>query len=132
MAELEFEKPILELERKIADLKKFSFEKNINLSDEIDTFEQKLEQLKKEIYGNLTAWQKVQISRHTDRPTTLDYVEMIMRNFIELHGDRIFGDDKALITGLCWSSEREKYQGESGQKLRLRPSGRIQEGDEVV
>jgi len=101
MAELEFEKPILELERKIADLKKFSLEKKINLSDEIDTFERKLEQLKKEIYGNLTAWQKIQISRHTDRPTTLDYAGMIMKDFIELHGDRVFGDDKALITGLA-------------------------------
>ncbi|MDP8234105.1 MAG: acetyl-CoA carboxylase carboxyltransferase subunit alpha [Candidatus Saelkia tenebricola] len=101
MAELEFEKPILELERKIADLQKFSFERKINLSNEIDNFESKLGQLKQEIYGNLNAWQKVQISRHTDRPTTLDYTQMIMKDFIELHGDRVFGDDKALITGLA-------------------------------
>jgi acetyl-CoA carboxylase carboxyl transferase subunit alpha len=101
MAELEFERPILELERKIAELKKFSFEKKIDLTEEINKFEEKLEQLKKEIYGNLTPWQKVQIARHTDRPTTLDYIQMIMSDFIELHGDRLFGDDKAIVTGLA-------------------------------
>lgn len=101
MAELEFERPILELERKIAELKKFSFEKKIDLTEEIAKFEEKLEQVKKEIYGNLTPWQKVQIARHTDRPTTLDYIQMIMSDFIELHGDRLFGDDKAIVTGLA-------------------------------
>ncbi len=101
MAELDFEKPILELERKIADLRKFSFDRKINLNDEINNFEQKLNNLKNEIYGKLTAWQKVQISRHSDRPTTLDYIEMIMTDFVQLHGDRLYGDDKAIVCGLA-------------------------------
>ncbi|MDP8252924.1 MAG: acetyl-CoA carboxylase carboxyltransferase subunit alpha [Candidatus Kaelpia aquatica] len=101
MAELDFERPILELERKISELKSFSQDKNINLSDEIGGFQEKLESLKREIYGALTPWQKVQVSRHSDRPTLLDYTSMIMDDFIELHGDRCFGDDKALITGLA-------------------------------
>jgi len=101
MAVLDFEKPILELERKIAELKKFSLEKKIDLTQEIEKFEERLHKLKQEIYGNLTPWQKVQIARHPDRPTTLDYIQMIMSDFIELHGDRLFGDDKAIVTGLA-------------------------------
>ena len=99
MAVLEFEKPILELEKKIVELKKFSFEKKIDLTREIEKIEERLEALKGEIYGNLTPWQKVQIARHPDRPTTLDYIQMIMSDFIELHGDRLYGDDKAMVTG---------------------------------
>lgn len=101
MAVLEFEKPILELERKIEELKKFSFEKKIDLTQEIEKFEERLHKLKQEIYGNLTPWQKVQLARHPDRPTTLDYIQMIMSDFIELHGDRLFGDDRAIVTGLA-------------------------------
>ena len=101
MAELDFERPILELERKISELKGFSQDKNINLKDEISGFQDKLDSLKKDIYDALTPWQKVQVSRHSDRPTLLDYTDMIMDDFIELHGDRLFGDDKALITGLA-------------------------------
>lgn len=101
MADLDFEKPILELERKIGELKKFSFDKKIELKDEIAKFEQKLDKLKRDVYSKLSPWQKVQIARHTDRPTTLDYIQMIMTDFIELHGDRLYGDDKAFITGLA-------------------------------
>ncbi len=101
MAVLDFEKPILELERKIAELKKFSLEKKIDLAQEIEKFEERLYKLKQEIYGNLTPWQKVQLARHPDRPTTLDYIQMMMSDFIELHGDRLFGDDKAIVTGLA-------------------------------
>lgn len=101
MAELDFEKPVLELERKISELKRFSLERKIDLQEEIKKFEQKLEELKKIIFGNLTPWQKVQIARHSERPTTLDYVRMTMKDFIELHGDRLFGDDKAIVTGLA-------------------------------
>lgn len=101
MAVLEFEKPILELERKIEELKRFSFDKKIDLSQEIKKFEERLEELKREIYGNLTPWQKVQLARHPDRPTTLDYIQMVMTDFIELHGDRLYGDDKAIVAGLA-------------------------------
>jgi acetyl-CoA carboxylase carboxyl transferase subunit alpha len=101
MAGLDFEKPIAELEKKIQELKSFMTEKKIDLSGEIKKLEDKLEHLKKEIYVNLTAWQKIQIARHPLRPYTLDYISMIMSDFIELHGDRLFGDDKALICGLA-------------------------------
>ncbi len=97
---LDFEKPIIELEQKIADLRKFSKNKNIDLSDELATFEKKLEQVKHEIFDNLTAWQKVQIARHPKRPYTLDYISMMFTDFIELHGDRAFKDDLAIVGGL--------------------------------
>ncbi|MFH1093322.1 MAG: acetyl-CoA carboxylase carboxyltransferase subunit alpha [Candidatus Omnitrophota bacterium] len=97
---LDFEKPIIELEQKIADLKKFSENKKIDLSEEIGTFEKKLEQVKHEIFDNLTPWQKVQIARHPKRPYTLDYINLVLTDFIELHGDRAFRDDLAIIGGL--------------------------------
>lgn len=101
MQGLDFEKPIIELEKKRDELKKFASEKKIDLSSEIGSLEVKLGQLKKEIYSNLTSWQKVQIARHPLRPYTLDYISMIMSDFIELHGDRSFSDDSAMITGLA-------------------------------
>ncbi len=101
MAGLDFEKPILELERKIQELKSFMAEKKIDLSSEIKKLEEKLEHLKKDTYINLSAWQKVQLARHPQRPYTLDYIGMIMSDFVELHGDRLFSDDKAMICGLA-------------------------------
>lgn len=97
---LDFEKPIIELERKIDELRKLSSERKMNLSGEIRRLEEKLEKLKKEIYENLTPWQRVQIARHPKRPYTLDYINIITTDFIELHGDRNFSDDKAMIAGL--------------------------------
>jgi len=101
MQGLEFEKPIIELEKKLQELEKFSSEKKIDLSSEISRLETKLGQLRKEVYSNLTPWQKVQIARHPQRPYTLDYIGMIMSDFIELHGDRSFSDDNAMIAGLA-------------------------------
>lgn len=101
MAGLDFEKPIAELEKKIQELRNFISTKNIDLSSEVKRLEDKLEILRKETYSNLTAWQKVQIARHPQRPYTSDYVNMLMTEFIELHGDRLFYDDKALISGLA-------------------------------
>ncbi len=101
MAGLEFEKPILELEKKIQELKSFMSEKKIDLSSEIKKLEEKLEHLKKDTYLNLSAWQKVQLARHPKRPYTLDYIGMIMSDFVELHGDRLFSDDKAMICGMA-------------------------------
>jgi len=98
---LEFEKPILELERKIDELKKFTSSENIDLRSEIDRLHSKLDRLKHEIFENLSPWQRVQIARHPQRPYTLDYVDMIMTDFVELHGDRAFADDKALVCGMA-------------------------------
>jgi len=98
---LDFEKPIIELEKKIQELKGFISEKKIDLSSEVKRLEEKLYHLKKDTYGNLTAWQRVQIARHPQRPYTQDYINMIMSDFIELHGDRSFSDDKAIIGGFA-------------------------------
>lgn len=99
--ELEFEKPIIELEKKIEELKKFTQKEEMDLSDEIATLTERLQHLRKDIFENLTSWQRVQLARHPDRPYTLDYIRMIMDDFIEIHGDRHFGDDRAVITGLA-------------------------------
>jgi acetyl-CoA carboxylase carboxyl transferase subunit alpha len=96
---LEFEKPIVELEKKISDMKDFSVGESIELSGEIASLERKLSKLREEIYSGLTRWQKVQLSRHPKRPYTLDYIQMISTDFIELHGDRYFADDKAMVGG---------------------------------
>ncbi len=98
---LDFEKPVVELERKIEELKRFSSGEKVDLSDEIKKLEDKLEKVKKEIFDNLTPWQRVQIARHPKRPYTLDYIAMMMTNFIELHGDRAFSDDKSIIAGFA-------------------------------
>lgn len=98
---LDFEKPIIDLEKKIQELKNFTSDKKIDLTSEIKRLEEKLERLKKETYGNLTAWQKVQIARHPQRPYSLDYINTMMAGFIELHGDRNFADDKAIVGGLA-------------------------------
>ena len=107
MPGLEFERPILELERKIEELKSFTAHKDIDISGEVSRLEDKLVRIKKEVYDNLTPWQRVQIARHPRRPYTLDYIEMMMTDFIEIHGDRHFADDKAMISGLA------KIDGES-------------------
>jgi len=101
MSGLDFEKPIIELEKKIQELRGFISDKKIDLSSEVKRLEEKLERLKEDTYGNLTAWQRVQIARHPQRPYTQDYINMIMSDFIELHGDRSFSDDKAIIGGLA-------------------------------
>ena len=98
---LDFEKPIIELERKIEELKGFTTHRGIDISSEVSKLEEKLSHIKKEIYDNMTPWQRVQIARHSKRPYTLDYIEMLMTDFIELHGDRHFADDKAIICGLA-------------------------------
>lgn len=98
---LDFEKPIIELERKIEELKSFTSNKKIDLGSEIKNLEDKLAKLRKDIYGNLSAWQRVQIARHPKRPYTQDYIGMLMSDFVELHGDRLFSDDQAIIGGVA-------------------------------
>lgn len=96
---LPFEKPIVELERKLAEMKDFSEGQDIDISSELGRMEKKLEDTRKKIYSNMSAWQKVQMARHPLRPYTLDYIQQISENFTELHGDRLHRDDRAIIGG---------------------------------
>ncbi len=98
---LDFERPILELEGKVQELKSLPASGSINLDSEIKRLEEKLVQAKKQVYEHLTPWQRVQLARHPKRPYTLDYVAKLMTDFVELHGDRAFSDDKALIGGFA-------------------------------
>lgn len=97
---LEFEKPIADLEHKLHEMKELAKGKNIDLSVDIQSLEEKIQSLKKETFQNLTRWQRVQLSRHADRPYSLDYIYEITNDFIELFGDRSVRDDKAMVGGL--------------------------------
>ena len=96
---LNFEKPIIDLEQKIEEMRKYS--DSLDISNEIKMLEEKVHQLRKSIYDGLTRWQKVQLARHPDRPYTLDYISMMTTDFVELHGDRGFRDDKAIVGGFA-------------------------------
>ncbi|MDH5597894.1 MAG: acetyl-CoA carboxylase carboxyltransferase subunit alpha [Cyclobacteriaceae bacterium] len=96
---LDFEKPISELESKIEDMKNLAKDNNVDVGEAIAKLEKKLAELKEETYSNLTRWQRVQLSRHPERPYSLDYIYELTETFIELHGDRNFSDDKAMIGG---------------------------------
>ena len=98
---LDFEKPIMEIQEKIEELKKISLESGMDLNKEIETFEQQADDYRKELYSNLTPSQKMQIARHPERPNFLDYVRLISEDFVELHGDREGMDDRAIIGGLA-------------------------------
>ncbi|MGM0438191.1 MAG: acetyl-CoA carboxylase carboxyltransferase subunit alpha [Bacillota bacterium] len=102
----EFEKPLIELNKKISDLKDFMDEKDVDLTDEIKTLENKAENLREEIYENLEPAQLLEIARHQERPTTRDYIKRISNTFVELHGDRRFGDDLALMGGIALIEEQ--------------------------
>lgn len=99
---LEFEKPLRELVKQLDELRQRSIETSLDLSTEIQAIERKIENTQRDIYSNLTPWQKVQIARHPKRPYALDYVGMICENFQELHGDRQYNDDRALIGGTAF------------------------------
>jgi acetyl-CoA carboxylase carboxyl transferase subunit alpha len=98
---LDFERQIIELERRIEDLKNFTSAENIELTDELSRLEQKADKLRKKTYSNLSRWQRVQLARHPRRPYTLDYVSRIFDDFLELHGDRAFADDEAIVGGMA-------------------------------
>jgi acetyl-CoA carboxylase carboxyl transferase subunit alpha len=98
---LDFEKPILELESEIEHLKRFSRDKQIHFNEKVKSLEERLHRLQKEIFSNLSAWQITQLARHIDRPKASHYVRYMMDGFIELHGDRTYGDDPAILGGLC-------------------------------
>jgi acetyl-CoA carboxylase carboxyl transferase subunit alpha len=97
--ELEFEKPILELENRIAELR--ASEDEAATREEIHRLEERLRRLQQRVYGSLTPWQRAQIARHPKRPHALDFFRLLLDDFIELHGDRVFGDDMAIVGGLA-------------------------------
>ena len=101
MAILEFEKPLYEIEEKIKELKKISESSGMDVSDQVELFEKQALEYKKELYSNLTPAQRLQIARHSERPTFLDYVKLMTTDFIELHGDREGTDDRAIIGGVA-------------------------------
>ena len=94
---LEFERPVIELEQKIEEMRKYA--DNLDIADEITKLERKVDHLRESIFSNLTRWQRVQLARHPERPYTLEYIQYMLPDFVELHGDRNFGDDKAIVGG---------------------------------
>jgi acetyl-CoA carboxylase carboxyl transferase subunit alpha len=100
VGELEFEKPVVELRKKILELKEFTKNADVDLSSEIEKLEERLARLEKDIYENMKPWDRVQIARHPNRPTTLDYISILFKDFFECHGDRTYGDDEAIVGGV--------------------------------
>ncbi len=98
---LDFEKPILELQRRLQDLKSHSHVHELDFDSEVEAMEAKIRETRREIYDNLTAWQRVQLARHVQRPFAFDYLSRCFTDFVELHGDRLFGDDRAMPCGLA-------------------------------
>ena len=98
--DLDFERPIVELERKISELSSYTQESGIDFSQEIASLEERLVALKEQTYENLTRWQRVQLARHSQRPFALDYIGRIFPDFLELHGDRLYGDDPAMVASV--------------------------------
>ena len=104
---LDFEKPLVDLESEIEHLKRFSRGKQIDFNEQLKNLEEKLRRLQEEIFSNLTGWQITQLARHIDRPRVSHYIQWMFENFIELHGDRNYGDDPAIMAGLS------KFNGRS-------------------
>ncbi|MCF8241118.1 MAG: acetyl-CoA carboxylase carboxyltransferase subunit alpha [Melioribacteraceae bacterium] len=102
---LEFEKPIIELENKIEEMRKY--EDNLDIKEEITLLEDKVTKLKENIYDNLTRWQRVQLARHPERPFTLDYLYLMTNDFVELHGDRYYRDDNAIVGGFAMLEDQK-------------------------
>jgi len=98
---LAFERPLLELEHKIQELRRLATGTHLELAGEIEGLEQRLKRQTEEVYDHLSAWERVNVARHADRPLMSDYVQMILDDFVELHGDRVYGDDRAIVTGLA-------------------------------
>ncbi len=106
MKVLEFEKPIVQLKNQIKELEQFTIDNEVDLTSEIDHLKTRLHHLENEVYVNMDAWQKVQVARHPERPTTLDYIQYLFTDFMELHGDRLFGDDAAIVAGVGFFEEQ--------------------------
>ena len=99
---LAFEEPVVQLREKIDELKTIAAEADVDMAGEIEKLETRLSQLEESVYANMKPWDRVQVARHPERPTTLQYIEAMCENFIELHGDRNFGDDAAIIGGIAF------------------------------
>ncbi len=125
---LDFEKPLLELEREIEDLKRFSRGKPLHFDGQMNHLEEKFHRLQKEIFSNLSRWQITQVARHIDRPKLSHYIQWMFQNFIELHGDRTFGDDPAIMGGLCQFNGRSviligQQRGADAKEMAYRNAG---------
>lgn len=125
---LDFEKPIAELESKLNDMKELAHSSDVDVSDAIKQLEKKIIKLKKDTFGNLTRWQRVQLSRHPERPYTLDYIYEMTNDFIELHGDRTVSDDKAMVGGFGTLGEETvmfigQQKGRSTKQRQMRNFG---------
>jgi acetyl-CoA carboxylase carboxyl transferase subunit alpha len=107
--QLDFEKPIIELQRKLEELKKHPAANDIDikLDEEIRRIEEKIEETRKQIYSELTPWQRVQLARHPRRPYTIDYLKTVFNGFSELHGDRLYADDHAVVGGFAYLDQRK-------------------------
>jgi acetyl-CoA carboxylase carboxyl transferase subunit alpha len=99
--EMEFEKPVIQLRNKITELKDFTKNSDVDLSSEIEKLEARLHKLENDLYENMKPWDRVQVARHPNRPTTLDYISHLFTDFHEMHGDRLYGDDEALVSGIA-------------------------------
>lgn len=102
---LDFEKPVIELEKRIDEMREFATDENLELTKEIRVLEHKLERLRRETFSGLTRWQRVQLARHPMRPYAAEYIDLIFVDYLALHGDRTYGDDRALIGGLAKINE---------------------------
>ncbi|MEM6830536.1 MAG: acetyl-CoA carboxylase carboxyltransferase subunit alpha [Bacteroidota bacterium] len=125
---LDFEKPIVELEGKLEDMKELARTSDVNVDDAIQTLEAKIVKLKKDTFANLTRWQRVQLSRHPERPYTLDYIYEITDEFVELHGDRAVKDDKAMVGGFGMLGEQSvmiigQQKGRTTKQRQMRNFG---------
>lgn len=125
---LDFEKPIAELEAKLEDMKKIAQESDVDVKDAVKSLETKIRNLKKETFSNLTRWQRVQLSRHPERPYTLDYIYEMSDDFVELHGDRTVKDDKAIVGGFATLNKQTfmmigQQKGRNTKQRQLRNFG---------
>src|SRR4051812_8719617 len=119
----EFEKPIVNLEKKLQDLRELASQGKLDFSNEIDMLEKKMVSLIDDTYSKLSPWQKVQLSRHPGRPYTRDYVDLLFPDFMELRGDRTFGDDQAILSGIAtWPSLLPSKSGTGTDSKTLKPS----------
>src|SRR5688572_28939876 len=98
---LAFERPLQELEQRIQELKELASSTHLDLSGELTALEDRLKRQTADVYSQLSPWERVSVARHADRPVTSDYITMLCEDFVELHGDRLYGEDRAIVTGLA-------------------------------
>ena len=114
----EFDKPIMELETKLQELEDYQLTTRLDLGEQIKKLREECTELKRRTYENLTPWQRVLVARHPNRPLSLDYIQLVLDDFLELHGDRVFADDPAVITGFAQISNAKKSPDAPGREDR--------------